>query len=411
MTTKVQDRQEGRGVDGRAFRWSFYMVLAAGLVGSVGCQSVQVRPRPAGEVSESAPADCLPGDCRPGPLNGMGIYVTNKGNYSFVDVDGERFFPEAFINQLGENGRENGVMLEFRDQLFPDQLSPSALTRQAVSATKHGGDASQDVKLLSMTGEHTRLSIKYSLGGKEYTATGDELTNFTFRVAPLRRRGGDVNPFVNYEFTVTLKGRKAGIDQYQIQYRDLSLPNSPLLSHCQQDESRKHNEFVSFLPGERVSSVNAYAQRDPHALTMACESGAIVKCMSWGALPWDASGQIEQNHETVWRSCLQGKRAAYFVGHGDLRSYTVTGTQINVRDEYGVLTVNTTNGDGTVVPNIPRLEAIWSPKGAVCLNRENLRRKKGDTGFKDNPSVPPCGQELKWLPDGTFATGPVQLPH
>jgi hypothetical protein len=101
---------------------------------------------------------------------------------------------------------------------------------------------------------------------------------------------------------------------------------------------------------------------------------------------------------------MQAKRAAYFGKDNDFASYTKNGTRINKRDQYGF------GLRGTKAEDLPYLEAIWSPRGAECLNPENRRRRKTvnvPTGHTlrrcDDP--PPPG----WSLEGKFATSPVEL--
>jgi hypothetical protein len=123
--------------------------------------------------------------------------------------------------------------------------------------------------------------------------------------------------------------------------------------------------------------------------------------MAWGYTPWEPStGVRDEVRDYVYRSCLQAKRAAYFVGKGDFRSYTETGTKIEKWDQYH-------SGEGKPVE---RIEALWSPHGAVCFNKENRRKPQAEAWKGQDPNnlntygVGPCASTDFTL-DGKLFTG------
>lgn len=339
--------------------------------------------------------DCPTGNCEPGNLNGKGIYTVEGGNYCFFNFGNGRFCPESIVND-----KTYGVVLELRDHNAP--LSFQRRTLKAdYRATPNAQP--QEATLLSIRSDKSQLSLRYSVAGKEYTATGSDLTRFTFKVLGLETAHGDASPLAAYEFTVSPSGQFNGLTQYAIQYRDFSTNEQRW--HCQGNGmSRKPDSLVTFLPQVRVSGVSGLAQPEPNVLTMACQTGAIVTCMSWGYTPWNDQGDIDNDRDHVFRSCIQAKRAAYFVGKGDLTSYTKTGTEIFLRDQYGV---GLKQGDV-----IPHLEAIWSPTGAVCVNPDSLRHLNNQPAVTQQAGkfgIPSCTKPPAWNEQGKLATSPKVL--
>nr|WP_227027596.1 ADYC domain-containing protein [Corallococcus soli] len=156
-----------------------------------------------------------------------------------------------------------------------------------------------------------------------------------------------------------------------------------------------------FLPARQVDGLTAAVQGQDTAITLACETGAIGACLRWGYQPWDpTSFQDDRDRASVYGACLQAKRAAYFIGLGDLQSYTVGGTEFLRRDAHGFGARSNDRLD-----ELEFVEALWSPRGAECLNPMNRRR---DLPLPRGLQLPVCGSTPKWSPRGTFATGVPQ---
>lgn len=347
--------------------------------------------------------DCPTGSCDPENPNGQGIYTAEMSNYCFFAVEDQRFCPEAFVNVGGE------VRLEFRDR-----ERPRVIEARPLYATYKDSDnaAPQTAKLVSLKGDLTQLVLTYTLGNEQQqrTATGTELNKFTFTINSLEVGPGDAHPRYSYEMKLgpaPVEKSGQGVYRYAVRYRDLgdktdgSKPEH-WTWHCQDKAGPQlDTSIVSFLPRTRVSGLSAYLLHDDNTLTMGCETGAIVTCMNWGYTPWDPkTGQWDNNRDYVFRSCLQAKRAAYFAGAGDYKSYTLNGTKIHLRDQYGIRS-----------EKLDFPEAIWSPEGAVCFNFENRRRKEPEVwGLQpDLHGLKPC-TPLEWSLKGKLATGPAKLP-
>jgi hypothetical protein len=98
------------------------------------------------------------------------------------------------------------------------------------------------------------------------------------------------------------------------------------------------------------------------AITFACTSGAIGKCVRFGYKPWKTvEGRSLADHHLA---CVRMVRADYC---GDGRSHTKDGMWIDVYDTLGIQ---------VRVPEVETgpvwLEAGWSPDGATYLNRPRL---------------------------------------
>ena len=93
-------------------------------------------------------------------------------------------------------------------------------------------------------------------------------------------------------------------------------------------------------------------------ITFACRGFALAKCVEWGYRPWvthPVLGSLERYHQ----ACVRLVRADYC---GDGRSFTRTGTPVNLYDQAGI--------QKDTEAWLP--EAEWGEKGAVCLNHRRL---------------------------------------
>jgi ADYC domain len=124
----------------------------------------------------------------------------------------------------------------------------------------------------------------------------------------------------------------------------------------------------------KVSSPRAFAvqgvwdasgghQEQAGRFTLACENGAIAKCINWGYKPWaQKDGQPLQD---LHQACTRMARADY-CGNG--RSHTNEETTIDVYDGLGIQS-RTTETSAAWVPEQASFEAEWMPEGASCLAR------------------------------------------
>lgn len=341
---------------------------------------------------------CQSGTCDPGSLNGKGIYIANERHYCFVDASGEpRFCPEAFINRPMLN-RPAAVALRLRDFSLPKQTYEPLL-----SATLALPTGEIPITLLGISGTQTQLSVTYGnpADGTVHTARGTDLGPLRLRF-PVDSNAGTLEYELRLDPLAPNPRHPKELHRYALFYR-LTAAGPEWRSHCMDDGVARP---VTFLGGKRIDGLTAAVTDEQGETTVSCETGAIEACLAWGYTPWNTRTGNPAASEYLYRSCLQAKRAAYFVGLGDFKSYTKNGTRILRRDAFGI---NTERIDG--------LEALWSPQGAECLNVEHLRLKDAPD---DEPArifpghlqaqVPPC-PPAQWSRHGRLATGPAPAAH
>lgn len=110
-------------------------------------------------------------------------------------------------------------------------------------------------------------------------------------------------------------------------------------------------------------------QEVPGRFTLACENGAIAKCVNWGYKPWELKDgrPLTDLHQ----ACTRMARADYC---GDGRSHTHQGTAIDMYDSLGLL-ARSTEATAGWDPAKASFEAAWTPEGALCLSRTRDGRK------------------------------------
>lgn len=121
------------------------------------------------------------------------------------------------------------------------------------------------------------------------------------------------------------------------------------------------------VPG--VWNSSGTRQDVPGRFTLACENGAIAKCVNWGYKPWafkDGKPLTE-----LHQACTRMARADYC---GDGRSHTHQNTFIDMYDSLGLLERSTQATAGWD-PARASFEAAWTPEGALCLSRTRDGRK------------------------------------
>lgn len=407
-TTKTQ-RAETRGVSGRGSAWLICMALVTVASGCGGClQTVRDLPEAPGSLpgtgcpggptcgitqsllEEIDDPKCPTGNCDPGGTgNATGVYTAEGGNYCFRAMGEQYFCPEAFINTPA------GVVLDVRYLNNPGNVIKTTVSGRL------SANPNQLVEVLAIHSDRTELAIKYRLQGQpqELTAKGTDLEKLVLRLGSMAMGRGDASPLIGYELKfVKQPDVKNGVHRYKLTYRELGIgAPSQWIPHCAEDAA----DTIAFLQERRIHALTGSIKKDPNVTTMGCELGSIVTCLDWGYTPWNATGAWDDTREYVYRSCLQAKRAAYFVGKGDFRSYTKPNTKIVKWDQYA------SGGDKPTpeqqVELAPHIEALWSPHGAVCFNPKNRRRGDAEAwGGKDENhlntyGVGPC-------PSGEFTT-------
>ncbi|WP_257448436.1 ADYC domain-containing protein [Archangium lipolyticum] len=123
-------------------------------------------------------------------------------------------------------------------------------------------------------------------------------------------------------------------------------------------------------------------------LTLACENGAITKCISWGYKPW--ASHDGHSLAELHQACTRMARADY-CGNG--LSHTRQDTPIDMYDRLGVL-APTTERSAAWDPERASFEATWAADGASCLARTRDRRAL-ETILRECPGRFQAGQEVE----------------
>lgn len=123
--------------------------------------------------------------------------------------------------------------------------------------------------------------------------------------------------------------------------------------YCQPDVEGR----AAAIPVAGAWSAQGDPRTAPHAVTFACTSGAIAKCIRLGYKPWQTRHGVSL--APYHAACVRMVRADYC---GDGRPHTVTGTWIDIWDALGVRR----RDERADHPEV--FEAAWSPSGAAYLN-------------------------------------------
>ncbi|MCU0684894.1 MAG: ADYC domain-containing protein [Polyangiaceae bacterium] len=348
-----------------------------------------------GGVEASLMPGCAPGSPKCDPeLNGLGVFVGLDGRFCLPSYGVARYCVRSFIN--GPDGvkvrlasyRGNGETLE---------LSVTAWFRP------EGFVLPQLNHLHSITTEKGRLVIKYRFAGIAQTPSPpivvpDDKLHWVWL-----KFGTSPNIAVSNSYQVRfLRADSTFADgpeprepvaRYQVSFRHSSMnpePSAPWLPLC--TDKNGSALLSSVLGGREIDPKSAEMTENDDAVTLSCVSGAIDTCMTWGYAPW--AGEADAKRASVFGACLQAKRAAYYVGQGDLGSYTKPGTRILLRDMFGI---------HNAPINDASLEAVWTPTGAKCFNWKNRRRPEMlPDGHPDDITMPACppGVGLGFLSTG-----------
>ncbi len=307
-------------------------------------------------------------------MNGRGLYAADEEGHCFRNDDGQALFcPEGFVNTPA------GVRLRLRLRGARDA---SFVYEAPVKAWRVDGDGvGREVALRRLGAERSKLAITYGEGPRFETdkvASGAALAalRLEFSVEAPAEAGGPRA----YAYALKLEAHEEGatggwLGRYRVFYQQQGAVGAVWRPHCASGGAQVP---ASFLGGTSVDGQSGRASDAPNVTTMSCQAGAVDACVAWGYAPSadpKAGGAAERGD--LFAACLHAKRATYLAGSGDPTSYTQNGTRITRGDTLGVNPFPT-----------ERLEALWGPNGAICVNRENLRRPE----LRDAvPNVlPPC---------------------
>ncbi|NOJ82659.1 ADYC domain-containing protein [Myxococcus xanthus] len=334
--------------------------------------------------SPSGGGSCPTGQCDPDP-NGLGIYVAEGHSYCFLHEKTPVACLEGFVNT------PEGVALHVRSMYQRDQTLQLPLHLRNPGTPVHG----EPPTLESIHGNVGDFFVAVRSGDVSRKLRGEPVSRLVFGFKlPVDLDGTGTLEGLLYELAL----EPVSGNRLVVRYRP--TPSTAWLRQCQAPENP--NVASVLLPQRQVDGLTAAVRPHDATLTVACESGAIGACMNWGYQPWTPEKlQADPDREFVHGACLQAKRAAYFVGQGDPGSYTVSGTEILRRDAHGF--GRNSNND---LQELEYLEALWSPRGAECLNLANRRSK---VPIPNGLTLPACGPLPKWSSQARFATG-VERP-
>jgi hypothetical protein len=109
-------------------------------------------------------------------------------------------------------------------------------------------------------------------------------------------------------------------------------------------------------------------------VTMSCLGGAIAKVYNKYGYPYRGP---DANAEFYFGAAIQMKRASYCA---DAHHYTFAGTKIYIADDQSINT-----------EAVDKLEASWTPDGATCVNKQNLRHPELKfSGICNGQPLPAC---------------------
>jgi hypothetical protein len=350
--------------------------LAAGCGGPLSAEAMSLEQA----TSAIEPGDCPTGNCGDPTSNGKGLFIDEHSSYCIPFSPARFFCPEVFTNIPG-----GGVEL-----IGPD--TGSVETKRILMMGHWKGIP---VQVVSISADSLGVVVTVNTGYKVRQLTGAALADLV-----LTSTQGEIPLTLRINFSHS----ENSVGLYQVEY---SLDSSiSWQSYCADGTGT-----AAFLPLRSVHNVTGKMTASPSAVTMACRTGAIATCIVWGYKPWEAAPGNEARADFLYGSCLQAKRAAYFVKYGDFNSYTVPGTPLALQDK-----------DSVMNALMPGAEALWSPNGAACLSPQF--RRIPPPGSRPMPTlpaaipVPACDQEthdaakLGILPallqeTAPLATGPV----
>ncbi|NVJ05844.1 hypothetical protein HUW63_11450 [Myxococcus sp. AM001] len=331
--------------------------------------------------SPSGGGSCPTGQCDPDP-NGLGIYVTEGHSYCFFHEKTPAACLEGFVNT------PKGVALHVRSMYQRDQTLQLPLHLRNSGKPEDGAHPT----LEAIHGNARDFFLAVRKGDEAKKLRGESVSRLVFGFKlPVRLDG--VMEGLAYELSL----EPVSGNRLVVRYRPMS--STVWLRQCQSPGDQ--NVASVLLPQRQVDGLNAAVRPHDDTLTVACETGAIGACMDWGYQPWTPeTHQPDADREFVYGACLQAKRAAYFVGQGDLSTYTVSGTEILRRDAHGF-----GRDSNNKLQDLGYLEALWSPRGAECLN---LANRRGRVPIQNGLTLPACGPSPTWSSQARLATGVEQ---
>ncbi len=263
----------------------------------------------------------------------------------------------------------NGLMM---NGLMMNGLMMNGTTVAGVDVTSALGPDGQPVTSISAGGQDGELTV--TTAGGAFTGAAVVGTQLQYH---------DATNDYDYRFTIDAAQLHEGYEQGAVYQYTINLELDEgqgwgsKVSACYDSAGEPVDALL--LPGSWDGSTGAKVSSDAADVTIACRKAAIAKC-------FELDYRLHDESESwMHAACIRMLRADY---QGDGTGYTVNGTRIYLGDTAGY-------NEQESHPGWLVKEAVWGPDGAICVNRDALRKaglticnnERGDC-FAD---VPDCG--------------------
>ena len=343
-----------------------------------------LKPVPSPPITDAA--RCSPPLACTQP-NGTGVYTDEDG---YAGIGPTQLMITHFINN-GSSVTFQGIHLE----IGATSWTPLTAAGDVLGAD-NGTGKTLDVRAVEEHGMVPTWTLWDRAASQETKVTGDQLSGLTL--------------FIRFTSTPPLT------EQYAIDFA------GPAIDHGESPAHATSNYHMRWRPRDRVVAPQTYCHAaPPPGATTASQGPPDSVVFQQGIDVEPVTGRVTRVGSHVTMSCylgapatvyrrwgyahtmmpsfyfesaIQMKRASYCA---DRNHFTVAGTHIAVSDDQVAPAGNH--------EQIIRLEASWSPTGARCFNRENMRQQGLGASFSgscNGTRVPPClsPRAAPWLDDG-----------
>jgi hypothetical protein len=234
----------------------------------------------------------------------------------------------------------------------------------SVSGADWNGSA-YAVREIAAKGSDLRVILE--IGSNTIEVAGDKLPGLVLhlRIPSLDKSRVELPYSLMFQSTRTLDSVGNDVMGYELATLQENVAGAVKQPFCYRADTGE-NELAQFSQGSQWDVMTAARADDSNLVSVSCASGGIGRCEQWGYRPW-AEGQVTSSGVVeklvdAHQSCMYMKRADY-CGNGD--TYTEDGTMIGIDDNF-TPAFQKSGGD--------KIEALWGPKGAICLDPANRRR-------------------------------------
>ena len=307
--------------------------------------------------------------------NGVGIYAQEGGSAGTGRRIGDNKPPPALMITSFIN---SGASVKFRARYF-DLSSPPPQSWQWLTGTVDSADyeSRRNLRVTWVNEEHTipKWTLIERVTGATFTPTDGDLGSLQLHISFVDSSLLPVRMILNFTDAQLVSGENthADVKGYKMRWRIESEDVTQAQPYCL--DAAGHGDRVVFQRRISVDPINGKVERDdrgpPVHVTMSCTLGAIAVAHRWGYEY--VAGAADPYY---FDAAIQMKRVSYCA---DGEAYTLAGTRIRIVDNVVI------NNEG-----IDHLEARWSPDGAICLNKENMRHRSLGGGSCGDFVVPRC---------------------